>query len=208
MTGFETLQVIIYDCDGVLIDSSLANQAFYNHILARFGRPPLTPEQWAEVSPLTAADALTRLFRDTPWLAEVQEYQKDVDNTPFFPLMQVEPNLRETLSLLRPHYRLAMASNRGKSLAAVLNHCALAEFFEITVSSREVREPKPHPEGLERILRRFGVSPDQACYIGDSDLDRVASRRAGVAFIAYRNPALEAAFHLENHLELWRLLKE
>ncbi len=202
------MQVIIYDCDGVLIDSSLANQAFYNHILARFGRSPLTPEQWAEVAPLTAADALTLLFKETPWLAEAQEYQKSVDNTPFFPLMRVEPNLTETLTLLRPYYRTAVASNRGKSLAAVLKHCGLAEFFEVTVSSRDVQEPKPHPEGLKRILRGFGVSPDKACYIGDSDLDREAAARAGVPFGAYRNPSLKAAFHLKNHFELWRLLKK
>lgn len=208
MTGFATLQVIIYDCDGVLIDSSLANQAFYNHILARFGRSPLTPEQWARVSPLTAADALTLLFRETPWLAEAQEYQKSVDNTPFFPLMRVEPNLKETLTRLRPHYRLAIASNRGKSLNPVLQHCGLAEFFEVIVSSREVREPKPHPESLERILRGFGVAPDEACYIGDSDLDREASTRAGVRFGAYRHPALAADFYLQDHLDLWRLLRE
>lgn len=202
------MQVIIYDCDGVLIDSSLANQAFYNHILARFGLAPLTPEQWAEVSPLTAADALTLLFRETPWLAEAQEYQKSVDNAPFFPLMRVEPNLRETLTLLRPHYRLAMASNRGKSLAAVLQHCGLAEFFEVTVSSRDVLEPKPHPESLELILGRFGVSPHKACYIGDSDLDREAAWRAGVSFGAYRQPALTADFYLQDHLDLWGLLRE
>jgi phosphoglycolate phosphatase-like HAD superfamily hydrolase len=208
LADLRTVQVIIYDCDGVLIDSSLANQAFYNHILARFGRSPLTPEQWAQVSPLTAADALTLLFRETPWLSEAQEYQKSVDNTPFFPLMRVEPNLTETLTRLRPHYRLAIASNRGKSLAAVLRHCGLAEFFEVTVSSREVREPKPHPESLERILRSFEVSPDEACYIGDSDLDREASARAGVLFGAYRNSALPADFYLQDHLDLWRLLRE
>ncbi len=33
-------QVIIYDCDGVLIDSRESNRAFYNHILARFGLAP------------------------------------------------------------------------------------------------------------------------------------------------------------------------
>jgi phosphoglycolate phosphatase len=208
LANLRTFQAIIYDCDGVLIDSSLANQAFYNHILARFGLAPLTPEQWAEVSPLTAADALTLLFQDTPWLAAAQEYQTQVDNTPFFPLMRVEPNLQETLTRLRPHYRLAIASNRGKSLAAVLQHCGLAEFFEATVSSRDVQEPKPHPASLDLILGRFGVSPAKACYIGDSDLDREAAARAGVAFVAYRNPELKADFHLEDHLELWRLLRE
>jgi phosphoglycolate phosphatase len=207
LTILQELTVIIYDCDGVLIDSSVANQAFYNHILAHFGRSPLTPEQYAQVSPLTARDALTWLFTGTPWLAAAQEYQKTMDNSPFLPLIRAEPNLEKTLRLLRPHYRTAIATNRGKSLPSVLNHCGLTEFFDFTVSSLDVREPKPHPECLNRILDHFKVLPTQACYIGDSDLDREVSARAGVCFGAYRNPSLQASFHLQDHFDLWRLLK-
>ncbi len=38
--ALQGLKVIMYDCDGVLIDSSRANQAFYNHILEHFRRAP------------------------------------------------------------------------------------------------------------------------------------------------------------------------
>jgi phosphoglycolate phosphatase len=208
MTDFQKLKVIIYDCDGVLIDSSLANQGFYNYILAHFGCAPLTPEQWEYVKPLAAPDALTWLLQDTPWLAAAQEYQQIVDNTPFLSLLRAEPDLHETLTRLRPHYRLAIATNRGKSLLPVLEHCGLAEFFDFMVSSLEVTRPKPHPECLQRILQHFEVLPRQACYIGDSDIDREVSARAGVLFIAFQNPFLQADFHLENHLDLWRILKE
>jgi phosphoglycolate phosphatase len=207
MTDLQNLKLIIYDCDGVLIDSSLANQAFYNHILAHFGRAPLTPEQWDYVKPLAAPDALTWLLEDTPWLAAAQEYQKTVDNTPFLPLLRVEPDLIETLTLLRPHYRLAIATNRGKSLIPVLQHCGLAEFFDFTISSLDVTHPKPHPECLNRILQHFGILPAQACYIGDSPLDREVSARAGVLFVAYQNPALKADIHLQSHFDLWQILQ-
>jgi phosphoglycolate phosphatase len=208
MTHLQNLKVLIYDCDGVLIDSSLANQAFYNHILDHFGHAPLTPEQWDYVKPLAAPDALTWLLQDTPWLAAAQEYQKTVDNTPFLPLLRAEPDLLETLTLLRPHYRLAIATNRGKSLIPVLQHLGLAEFFDFTVTSLDVQHPKPHPECLQRILEHFEVLPGQACYIGDSDIDREVSIRAQVLFIAYQNPLLKADVHLQNHLDLWRILRE
>jgi phosphoglycolate phosphatase len=207
MTDLQKLQVLIYDCDGVLIDSSQANQAFYNHILAHFGRAPLTPEQWDYVKPLAAPDALIWLLQDTPWLAAAQEYQKTVDNTPFLPLIQVEPDLVATLTRLRPGYHLAIATNRGKSLLPVLEHCGLKAFFDYTISSLDVQHTKPHPECLHRILEHFDVPPTQACYIGDSDLDREISAWAGVLFIAYRNPSLKADFHLHNHLDLWRILR-
>jgi phosphoglycolate phosphatase len=207
MTAVENLKVIIYDCDGVLIDSSLANQAFYNHILAHFGCTPLTADQWKYVKPLAAPDALTWLLQDTPWLAASQEYQKTVDNSPFLPLIRVEPDLVETLTRLSPHYRLAIATNRGKSLIPVLSHCGLAEFFDFTVSSLDVQHPKPHPECLNRILQHFSLLPAQACYIGDSDLDREVSARAKVPFGAYQNPSLQADFHLRSHTDLWQILR-
>jgi phosphoglycolate phosphatase len=64
-----TTKVIIYDCDGVLIDSRESNQAFYNHILDRFGLPPLTPAQLEAVHVKTAEQAIDYLFAGTPWLA-------------------------------------------------------------------------------------------------------------------------------------------
>ncbi len=207
MADLRQVKIIIYDCDGVLIDSRAANQAFYNHILTHFGLPVLTAEQWARVMPLTAPDALTWLFQNTPWLAAAQEFQQTVDNTPFLALLRVEPSLEETLAHLRPHYRTAIATNRGKSLVPVLQHYGLAAFFDFTVSSLDVQHPKPHPECLFRILEHFQVPPQKACYIGDSDLDREVSARAGVLFGAYRNPALLAAFHLDNHTELLDLLR-
>jgi len=206
MADLRQLTVIIYDCDGVLIDSSAANQTFYNQILGHFGLPPLTAKQWAHVMPLTAPDALTWLLADTPWLAAAQEYQKTVDNSPFLPLIRVEPGLKETLARLRPRYRTAIATNRGKSLVPVLEHLGLTTFFDFTVSSLDVQSPKPHPECLHRVLEHFQALPQEACYIGDSSLDREVSARAGVTFGAYRNPSLEAAFHLERHTDLLALL--
>jgi HAD superfamily hydrolase (TIGR01509 family) len=200
------LRVIIYDCDGVLIDSTRANQAFYTHILEHFGLPPLTPAQWEVVKPLTAVEALDRLFRDHPFREAAQEYQKTVDNTPFLPLLRPEPQVKETLARLQGRRHLAIATNRGKSLPLVLETLGLAGFFEVTVTSLEVRHPKPHPECLEKILSHFGFAPPYACYIGDSAVDQETARRAGVLFGAYRAPHLRADFHLDHHLRLLSLL--
>ncbi len=201
------LTVIIYDCDGVLIDSTRANQAFYNHILARFGLPPLSPEQWEVVKPLTAAAALDHLFRGHPAREAAQAYQRTVDNTPFLPLLRPEPHLKEVLAQLQGRCHLAIATNRGKSLPVVLERLGLAPFFEFTVTSLEVRHPKPHPECLERVLAHFRVPPTAACYLGDSPVDQETAARAGVLFGAYRAPELAADFHLADHRELVALLE-
>jgi len=164
-------EVIIYDCDGVLIDSRESNQAFYNHILARFGLDPLTETQLGMVHVSTAQGAIDVLFQGHPSRAEAQAYQRTINNDLFLPLIRLEPNIREVLIRLRSRYRTAIATNRGKSLPLVLSNLGLDDLFDLTVSAYDVTRPKPHPECLLRILSHFRLAPEAALYIGDSPVD-------------------------------------
>ena len=201
-------QVIIYDCDGVLIDSRESNRAFYNHILARFGLGPLIEAQLAVVHVSTAQGAIDYLFQGHPRREEAQAYQKTINNAPFLPLIRPEPNIREVLMRLRPRYRTAIATNRGKSLPLVLQTLGLAGLFDLTVSCYDVIQPKPHPECLQKILRHFQVRPDEALYLGDSEVDRLVAEEAGIPLAAYKNPRLKALYHLQDHLELIEILEK
>jgi phosphoglycolate phosphatase len=198
--------LIIYDCDGVLIDSRRSNEAFYNQILNHFGLPPLTPEQLDHVHSSTAQEAVDFLFLNTPYLPQAQDYQRHVDNAPFLSLIEPEPHIREVLSQLRPAYRTAIATNRGKSLAPLLQALGLDALFDLTVSCYDVTRPKPHPECLLKILHHFRIRPDEALYIGDSEVDQIVAQEAGVPLAAYKNPRLKARHHLQDHRELLSLL--
>jgi len=199
-------RVIIYDCDGVLIDSRQSNEAFYNHILARFGLPAMDPQQLEVVHVSTSEQAIDYLFAGTPFRGEAQAYQRGVDNRPFITLLRLEPHVRETLIKLRPTYSTAIATNRGRSLLPILRHLGLEGLFDLTVTSYQVLRPKPHPECLLKILGHFRLDPEEALYIGDSEVDRLVSLKAGVPFVAYKNPWLKACYHLKDHLELLQFL--
>jgi hypothetical protein len=137
-------KVIIYDCDGVLIDSRESNRAFYNHILERFGLGPLTEAQLAVVHVNTAQGAIDFLFQGHPRRSEAQAYQQTINNALFLPLIRLEPHIREVLIRLRSRYLTAIATNRGKSLPLVLRNLGLDDLFDLTVSAYEVTRPKPH----------------------------------------------------------------
>ncbi len=200
-------QVIIYDCDGVLIDSRESNQAFYNHILARFGLPPLTEAQLEVVHASTARGAIDYLFAGHPGLAAAQAYQRTINNDPFLRLIRPEPHIREVLIRLRPRFATAIATNRGKSLPLVLKNLGLADLFDLAVSAYDVTRPKPDPECLSKILTHFRAAPAAALYIGDSQVDREVAAAAGVSFAAYKNAALTARYHLEDHRDLLPVLE-
>jgi phosphoglycolate phosphatase len=200
------VRAVIYDCDGVLIDSRDSNAAFYNHILEKFGLPPLTPEELDLVQVSTAQQAIDHFFRGTPHLAAAQSYQQKMDNRPFLLLLRLEPHVREVLLRLRPRFHTAIATNRGKSLPQVLGHLGLGELFDLTVTCYQVTRPKPHPECLFKVLDHFRLKPLEALYVGDAPLDQEVAKAAGIPFVAYKNPGLAAVHHLQDHLDLLRVL--
>jgi len=202
------LKVIIYDCDGVLFDSKKANEAFYNHILDHFGMPPLVPHQLEFVHVSTAQEAVDFLFQSNPQRDEAQAYRQVMDYQPYVPLLSLEPHVREVLAYLQPRYRTAIATNRGLSMPLVMKDHCLSGFFGPTVTSMDVTNPKPHPECLWKILSHFAVAPEEALYIGDAEIDRLVSERAGVPFAAYKKPSLAALYHFEDHLDLLALLPD
>ncbi len=200
-------QVIIYDCDGVLIDSRESNRAFYNHILARFGLPSLNEAQLEVVHVSTAQESIDHLFQGQSGLEEAQAYQRTINNDPFLALLRLEPHIREVLDQLRPRYHTAIATNRGKSLPLVLKTLGIADCFDLTISAYDVTRPKPNPEGLLKILTHFRTEPKAALYIGDAALDQEVAATAGVHFAAYKNPELRARYHLQDHLDLLQILQ-
>jgi beta-phosphoglucomutase-like phosphatase (HAD superfamily) len=202
----DDVRVVIYDCDGVLFDSRKANEAFYNHILERFGLPPLREEQLDFVHVSTAREAVEHLFDSHPAKMEALDYLNKMDYSPFVPLMQPEPHIYEVLSALKGHRHVAVATNRSRSMPLVLRFHKMEGFFDFVVTTLDVREPKPHPECITKIIEHFHVRPSQACYVGDAEVDRVVSERSGVHFVAYKNPTLEGEHHIDDHRELLGIL--
>ena len=192
------IQLVAFDCDGVLFDSQQANIAFYNAILAHFDRPPLSPEAVDYIHSHTVGESLDHLFKGYLDLEAVLHFARSFDYSPFIPMMLEEPFLREFLQFLRPGCYLALATNRTTTTRAVLTYHGLANDFDLVVSAQDVSRPKPHPESFVLILEHFRLSPLEAIYIGDSQVDEQFAANAGVPFVAYRNPGLTANYYLDS----------
>ncbi len=192
------MKLVAFDCDGVLFDSRQANTAFYNAILARFQRPPLSPQALEYVHSHTSPESLAYLFSDYPDFPEVMRFYRTLDYRPFISMMAEEPHLREFLEFLRPRWRTALITNRTSTTKAVLAYHGLQESFDAVLSALDVSYPKPHPESFLRLLNQFGLESREAVYIGDSRVDEEFARNAGVPLVAYRNPQLEADYYLDS----------
>jgi phosphoglycolate phosphatase len=197
-----SLSAVILDCDGVMFDSRQSNINFYNHLLNHFGLPPLREDQVAYIHMATADESVRYVFRGTPYLEQALAYRLQMDYTPFIRDMVPEPGLRELLTMLKPRFGLAVATNRSNTIEKVLELNGLTGYFDIVVSSLDVARPKPHPDSLLKILDFFSIRPDQALYVGDSPVDSETAKAASVPFVAYKNRSLDAAFHVDQLLDI------
>lgn len=206
MDEMRKIKVIAFDCDGVMFDSEKANIAFYDRILNHVGKPGMTPEQFAYVHMHTVDEALAFLFPDEKIRQQADAYRVNASYFDLIKMMEIEPCLKDLLSKIRPHIKTAVATNRTNTMGQVLDEHGLADMFDLVVCAMDVARPKPDPEMLLRILEYFDAAPDEALYVGDSELDALASKAAEIPLVAYDNPALSATFHITSLRELEEIL--
>jgi phosphoglycolate phosphatase len=178
------IELVIFDADGVLFDSVEANIAYYNAIFGAIGEPPLSPTEEREGIYYAAVQMFERRARaDREKLARMKEVARDLDSEPFFKLLRPPFELRPFMVELKRSYRLALATNRSATVPALVDYLELADIFEAIASARDKVRPKPAPDILELCIRRAGVEPQHAIYVGDSQIDREAATAAGIRFI-------------------------
>ena len=197
------LKLVVFDCDGVMFDSKDANRRYYNHLLKKFGFPLMDKQEEDYVHSHNVQDSVTHIFRKRPDLIDsVHAYRQSVDYTPYLKYMLIEPDLKEFLRFLKPQFHTAISTNRSTTMPAVMRMHKLYPYFDLVVTSLDVKQPKPHAEALLKILNHFQLSADQAVYIGDSIVDREHTAGVNMRLISFKNPDLAADYHVNNFLDI------
>ncbi len=201
------IKVVIFDCDGVLFDSTAANTAYYSHLAEAFGRGPLSEAEKQFVHVHTVFDSVAHVFRHQPDLIpEVHRLREKVGYGPYFGLMIPRAGVYECLDALSQKYILAILTNRSNTIGPVLDFHKMSHYFKAVVSILDVQRPKPDAEGVIKILEAVGAEPAEAVYVGDAPSDALTARNAGIHFIAYKNPAIKDAAAIDHFRQLPPLL--
>ena len=193
---------IIFDCDGVLIDSKKAHRALFNALLASLGLPPMTPEDEAYNFTHSFAEVRARMIPEHQWDLAYETAVK-LYGAVFAPQVKREPGIRTLLRYLKEsEISTAVNTNSGHEVKLLFNRLEIDTFFDAIVTANDVSSPKPAPEGVRKILESLEVSPEKAVYIGDSIVDEQTADSAGIRFWAYKNPDLNAQLHIQDFLQL------
>ena len=200
------IQLVIFDCDGVMFDSKNANREYYNHILAQFGHPPMVEDELEYVHAHHVEDSVRHIYRNYPAdYKKADEYRKQLDYTPYLKYMLMEPDLIEFLEFLKPSFKIAISTNRSSTMNIVLSMFDLTKYYDMVVTALDVEKSKPHPEALHKILAHFQCTAESAIYIGDSYIDREHTEAVGMEMIAFKKPGLSAEYHVSSFMEIVRL---
>jgi phosphoglycolate phosphatase len=201
------LKLIVFDCDGVMFDSKMANSAYYNHLLERFGHPPMSEDELEFVHMNSVTSSVQHIFRHyaTPSIDVIHAYREECGYGPFLQYMSIEPDLVDFLDKTYGKYHLAISTNRTNTMVPLLESHNLRHYFEKVVTAATAARPKPAPDGLLEILDFFSCSPEEAIFIGDSIIDEEHARSCDVPLIAFKSKLLTAAFHVQSFTEILSL---
>jgi 2-haloacid dehalogenase len=115
---------------------------------------------------------------------------------------------RDALLEIQQNWRVAVLSNADDNfLHPVVERLGFP--FELVLSSQGARCYKPRPQLFLEALRRLGVSPEQAAYVGDRQLEDVqGARRAGMRAVWINRDNLAPDPHLPGPHHLVTSLRE
>lgn len=203
---FEGVDAVLFDCDGVLVDSEPASEWAWRGALRRYGVELGDFGSWVG----TTDEAIAVRFAPESGVsprelleAAAQLLEIRLEEEPLEVFADADDALRrvETSSLLT-----AVVSNSERwRLEAVLASAGLGRRFAVSVTSDDVDLPKPAPDMYLRAGQLLGVEASRCLVIEDSPTGVAAARGAGMRVVAvdremFEPPALEAATRIVRSL--------
>lgn len=186
----KTIKAILFDMDGVLVDSEPLQFAAHKEALHHFGIE-ISKEEYisygASASSKNFYSKMAELRKKEIDIPEVQKYKRELYKKSRVQI-KIMPGVREFLEKISNEYKVAVVSGSSReNVAATLKHAGINQFFKVTVSSDDVENNKPFPDGYLLAAITLGVEPQACLVIEDSINGIIAGKDAGMKCIAVPN---------------------
>jgi HAD superfamily hydrolase (TIGR01509 family) len=196
------IEAVVFDLDGVLVDSEHVWDAARRELAAERGLP--WPEPATRDMMGMSSVEWSRYMHDRVGLPEPPEEISAEVVRRLEEIYRRELPLRdgaaEAVERLAEHWPLGLASSSNRELIdLVLELSGLTRLFQVTVSSEEVPRGKPAPDVYLEAARRLGVAPARCAAVEDSENGIRSAKAAGMYVLAIPNrvyPPAEDALDL------------
>ena len=181
-------KAIIWDLDGTLMDTLQDLYLATNHALKTYGMPERTLDEVRRF----VGNGVRRLIQlavpqgeENPLFEDVLKEFKAYyvvhcqDNTDLY------DGIADTLKALKQQgKKMAVVSNKLQKGVDELYRDYLSSTIDVAIGERPGMQRKPAPDMVDLALQELGVTKDEAVYIGDSDVDIMTARNAGLPCIS------------------------
>jgi len=190
----ETRQAVIFDLDGIILDSEDIWEGVMRELFAAYHLP------WSDLD----QDDFMGGDNSRQWAAYLhrvsgvplpedqivdQVVRRLLDH--YADALPLVPGAHEAVARLAAEYRLGLASSSPREVIAfVLAHSGLDRFFVSWASSDDVARGKPHPDVYRKACELVGAEPSRCAAVEDSAAGIRAAHAAGLKVIAIPRPSL------------------
>ena len=182
------IRAVIWDLDGTLLNTLDDLAASTNAALAQCGLPGRTKDEVRcfvgngvrrlierAVPPGTDEATVQRVY--DAFVAHYGAHSRDTTR-PYDGVMEMLD------ALLAQGIRLAIVSNKIDFAVRELSRTYFGDRMQVAVGDAPERRRKPAPDSVLEAMRRMGVGREETVYVGDSDVDVLTARNAGVVCCA------------------------
>lgn len=195
--------LIIFDCDGTLVDSEYLYNAITSELLGEIGLTEYTPELCLE---LFAGHTWTNIKmmledkhgHDIP--DNIIERYADIANDRMDTQLKTAPHAHDVLKSLHGRTRLCVASNGQRdNVIKSLTVTGLMDYFhdDIIFTKIQVENGKPAPDLFHFALNRMQADPENTLVIEDSPTGVTGAKAAGLRVLGYTGTAHQPESHAE-----------
>lgn len=181
-------RTMLFDFDYTLGDSSRGIVTSVNAALTALNYPLPKPEDVCQTIGLSLNETFIRLTGcpDLKQAARFTQLFRVKADAVMVGQTDLYPGVREMLEKLQSHQiRTGIVTTKYHyRIDQILARFGAAELINTIVGAEDVNRPKPDPQGIYLAMRRLESTPETTLYVGDSVVDALAARQAGIAFAA------------------------
>ena len=191
------LKCIIFDMDGVIIDSEEIHKKAYYETFVSIG-VNVSDQLYKTLTGSSTLNAFQKLVThfnldvdpEKLVLEKRKKYVNFFENDPTLHLVEgVEEFIKYSFN--RGFTLILASSSAMVNIDRVFNRFDLNSYFTAKISGAELRASKPHPEIFEKA-EKLGKSPKEQCIvIEDSDNGVKSANDAGIFVVGYKNPLVK-----------------
>lgn len=202
-----TINTLIFDLDGTLLNTLNDLHACFNHAIKTFGYPERTLD---EIKSFVGNGIKKAIERALPYKIEDSELD---EITEFFKQYYKDNMLKHTKAydgilamlaeLKEKGYKLAVVSNKFDDAVKGLCKKYFGDYIQIAIGEGYGIEKKPNPNGVLKAIKELNSTKEDSIYIGDSEVDIQTAANAGLPCISVLWGFKDKDFLVKNNAKLF-----